>query len=237
MRVIRRIGNQSETLASGDYTLDRDVNVIPIPHKIEETAGYTYEAEFTTDSESDDTITQNNRATAFSYARGKGKVMMIEDGSNPGNYQQFVDALRRNDIDVEVRDTRNLFSSLVELQSYDSVILAGAPRTTGDDTTQIVSFSDDQIDMLVQSAQQFGMGILMLGGPEAFGAGGWTNTKLEKAMPVNFAIKNSKVEAVGALAMVMHACEIPGGEPLAKDDWQSCFGSAGAERLLRCSSI
>ena len=226
LRVIRRIGNQSEVLADGPYTLDRDINVVPIPHKVEETAGYTYEAEFTTDDPANDTISQNNRATAFSYARGKGKVMLIEDGANPGNYQAFVDALRRNDIDVDVRDTRNLFSSLVELQSYDSVILAGAPRTSGDDTTQIVSFTDDQIDMLVQSAQQFGMGILMLGGPEAFGAGGWTNTKLEAAMPVNFAIKNSKVEAVGALAMVMHACEIPEG-----NHWQKMIGKAALEAL------
>ena len=226
LRVIRRIGNQSEVLADGPYTLDRDINVIPIPHKVDETAGYTYEAEFTTDDQADDTISQNNRATAFSYARGKGKVMLIEDGTTPGNYQQFVDALRRNDIDVDIRDTRNLFSSLVELQSYDSVILAGAPRTSGDDATQIVSFTDDQIDMLVQSSQQFGMGILMLGGPEAFGAGGWTNTKLEKAMPVNFAIKNSKVEAVGALAMVMHACEIPEG-----NHWQKMIGKAALEAL------
>lgn len=226
LRVIRRIGNQSEVLADGPYTLDRDINVVPIPHKVEETAGYTYEAEFTTDDPANDTITQNNRATAFSYARGKGKVMMIEDGSATGNYQPFVDALRRNDIDVEVRDTRNLFSSLVELQSYDSVILAGAPRTSGDDSTQIVAFTDDQIDMLVQSSQQFGMGILMLGGPEAFGAGGWTNTKLEQAMPVNFAIKNSKVEAVGALAMVMHACEIPEG-----NHWQKMIGKAALEAL------
>ena len=226
LRVIRRIGNQSEVLADGPYTLDRDINVVPIPHKIDETAGYTYEAEFNTDDPANDTISQNNRATAFSYARGKGKVMLIEDGATPGNYKQFVDALRRNDIDVDVRDTRNLFSSLVELQSYDSVILAGAPRTSGDDTTQIVSFTEDQIDMLVQSAQQFGMGILMLGGPEAFGAGGWTNTKLEKAMPVNFAIKNSKVEAVGALGMVMHACEIPEG-----NHWQKMISKAALEAL------
>ena len=226
LRVIRRIGNQSEVLADGPYTLDRDINVVPIPHKVEETAGYTYEAEFTTDDPANDTISQNNRATAFSYARGKGKVMLIEDGATPGNYKQFVDALRRNDIDVDVRDTRNLFSSLVELQSYDSVILAGAPRTSGDDTTQIVSFTEDQIDMLVQSAQQFGMGILMLGGPEAFGAGGWTNTKLEKAMPVNFAIKNSKVEAVGALGMVMHACEIPEG-----NHWQKMISKAALDAL------
>ncbi len=35
----------------------------------------------------------------------------------------------------------------------------------------------------------------MIGGPEAFGAGGWTNSKLEEAMPVNFSIKNSKVKS------------------------------------------
>jgi uncharacterized membrane protein len=226
LRVLRRIGNQAEVLADGPYTLDRDVNVIPIPHKVEETAGYTYEAEFFVDSASNDTIAQNNRATAFTYARGKGRVMLIEDFANVGDYESLIDALRRNDIEVDVRDTGNLFSSLVELQSYDSVILAGAPRTSGDDTTKIVSFTNDQIDMLVQSAQQFGMGILMLGGPEAFGAGGWTNSKLEEAMPVNFAIKNSKVESVGALAMVMHASEIPEG-----NYWQKMIGKAALDAL------
>lgn len=224
--VKRRVGNQTEVLADGPYTLDRDINVIPIPHKIEQTAGYTYEAEFTPTSDVDDTIVQNNRATAFTYARGKGRVMLIEDSANVGNYEAMIEALRRSDIDVDVRDTGNLFSSLVELQTYDSVILAGAPRTSGDDSTKVVSFTDDQIEMLVQSAQQFGMGILMLGGPEAFGAGGWTNTKLEQAMPVNFSIKNSKVEAVGALAMVMHASEIPEG-----NFWQKKIGQAALEAL------
>ena len=226
LRVVRRVGNQTEVLADGPYTLDRDINVIPIPHKIEETAGYTYEAEFIVDNSDNDSISQNNRATAFTYARGKGRVMLIEDSSNRGNYESFVDALRRSEIDVDVRDTANLFSSLVELQSYDSVILAGAPRTTGDDATKIVSFTDDQIDMLVQSAQQFGMGILMLGGPEAFGAGGWTNSKLEEAMPVNFSIKNTKVESVGALAMVMHASEIPEG-----NYWQKMIGKSALDAL------
>jgi uncharacterized membrane protein len=226
LRVVRRVGNQAEVLADGPYTLDRDINVIPIPHKITETAGYTYEAEFNADNSENDTISQNNRATAFTYARGKGRVMLIEDYANVGDYETLIDALRRNDIDVDVRDTGNLFSSLVELQSYDSVILAGAPRTSGDDTTKIVSFTDDQINMLVQSAQQFGMGLLMLGGPEAFGAGGWSNSKLEEAMPVNFAIKNSKVESVGALAMVMHASEIAEG-----NYWQKMIGKAALDAL------
>ena len=37
----------------------------------------------------------------------------------------------------------------------------------------------------------------MIGGPNSFGAGGWSNTELEKAMPVDFQIKNAKVRAVG----------------------------------------
>jgi uncharacterized membrane protein len=226
LRVVRRIGSQTEVLADGPYTLDRDINVVPIPHKMEESAGYTYEAEFITSDSENDTIAQNNRATAFTYARGKGRVLLIEDASFPGNFDPMIGALRRNEIIVDVRDTANLFTSLVELQSYDAVILAGTPRTSGDETTKVVAFSDEQIDMLVQSAQQFGMGILMIGGPEALGAGGWTNSKLEEAMPVNFAIKNSKVESVGALAMVMHASEIPEG-----NYWQKTIGKAALNAL------
>ncbi|MFN9853349.1 MAG: VWA domain-containing protein, partial [Planctomycetota bacterium] len=226
LRVLRRIGNQLETLVDAPYTLDRDINVIPIPHRIEETAGYTYEAEFTTKDRDADTIGQNNRATAFTYARGRGRVMLIEDANNPGNFDTMVEALRRNDIDVDVRNTGNLFTSLVELQTYDSVVLAGVPRSSGENVTEIVSITEEQMEMLVQSVQQFGMGLLMLGGPEAFGAGGWANTKIEAAMPVNFAIKNTKIEAVGALAMVMHASEMAEG-----NYWQKMVGKAALESL------
>ncbi|MFO0921134.1 MAG: VWA domain-containing protein [Pirellulales bacterium] len=224
--VTRRVGNSSEILVEDNLTLDRDVTVIPITHKIEQSAGYTYEAEFIPTQKSDDAISQNNRATAFSYARGKGKVLLIEDANNLGNYDPLIQALRRSEIEVDVRTSSQLFTSLVELQAYDSVILAGVPRTTGESIDQIESFSEDQIEMLVQSVQQFGMGLLMLGGPEAFGAGGWANTKIEEAMPVDFQIKNSKIEAVGALAMVMHASEIAQG-----NHWQKVIAKAALDVL------
>jgi len=226
IRVLRKIGSQSEVLADSPYVLDREINVVPIPHKIEQTAGYTYEAEFIPDLLTDDTITQNNRATAFTYARGKSRVMLIEDANNLGDYDTLVEALRKNDIVVDVRTSTNLFTSLVELQSYDSIVIAGVPRTGGDSADKVFSITDQQIEMMVQSARQTGLGILMLGGPEAFGAGGWSNTKLEEAMPVNFTIKNTKVEAVGALAMVMHASEMPEG-----NYWQKIISKSALESL------
>jgi uncharacterized membrane protein len=228
--VKRRAGNQEELISNFDMTLDRDVNVIPIPGMVESPNGYTYTAEFIpairSDGISNDAISQNNRATAFTYARGKGRVLLIEDASNRGDFELMVDALRRNDIEVDVQPSNRIFTSLIELQAYDSVILAGVPQTSGEQSTEISSFSDEQIEMLVTNTQQFGSGILMIGGPEAFGAGGWANTKLEEAMPVDFQIKNEKVEAVGALAMVMHASEIAQG-----NFWQVKIGRAALDVL------
>ena len=65
--------------------------------------------------------------------------------------------------------------------------------------------------MLVDNCEHMGCGIVMLGGDRSFGAGGWSNSLLEKAMPLDFQIKNDKISAVGALALMMHACEMPNG--------------------------
>ncbi len=51
--------------------------------------------------------------------------------------------------------------------------------------------------MLVRNTEELGCGLVMLGGPNSFGAGGWANTELEKAMPVDFQIKSTKVVPVG----------------------------------------
>ena len=96
-------------------------------------------------------------------------------------------------LEVAVRSTQadELFTDLAELQPFDTVILADVPRE---------HFSDEQIEMLVRNTQNMGSGLVMLGGPNSFGAGGWTNTPIEEAMPVDFQIKNAKVVPVGALA-------------------------------------
>ena len=74
------------------------------------------------------------------------------------------------------------------------MVLANVPRAAAATTpTEVTNFSDEQIDMLVRNTEQMGCGLVMIGGPNSFGAGGWANTELEKAMPVDFQIKNAKV--------------------------------------------
>ena len=106
-------------------------------------------------------------------------------------------------------------------------MLANVPRE---------QFSDGQIQMLVRNTQQMGAGLVMLGGPNSFGAGGWTNTELEEAMPVDFQIKNAKVVPRGALAMIMHASEMAEG-----NYWQKVIASEAikpwARRTIAASAL
>ncbi|MFO1066655.1 MAG: VWA domain-containing protein [Pirellulales bacterium] len=226
LKVMRMVGPQESILVDQPVTLDRDVNVFPIRDTIDQPGGYTYRAEFVREGVETDALLQNNRADAFTFVRGKGRILLIEDWQTPGEYSEMVKTLREAMLEVDVRGSNNLFTSLAELQTYDCIILAGVPRSSGENADNLAAFTDEQIEMLVRNTEQFGCGIVMLGGPNAFGAGGWTNTALEKAMPVDFQIKNTKVEAVGALAMVMHASEIAQG-----NHWQKRIARAALEVL------
>lgn len=226
LRLIRKVGPREQMLLDQPVVLDKDINVFPIRDTIDQPAGYTYRAEFVPDDPTADSLQQNNRADAFTYVRGKGRVLLIEDWNAPGEYAALIEALRRSDIEVEVQLSDQMFTTLPELQAFDCVILAGVPRSSGNTAEDIANFTDEQIEMLVSNTEYVGSGLIMLGGPNALGAGGWANTALEKAMPVDFQIKNKKIEAVGALAMVLHASELANG-----NYWQKRIGQSALEVL------
>ena len=209
--VWRRQGKVPELISEQDVVLPPGKRVLQFENTIETPDFYEYQAEFVPHNPNvDDVLKQNNRATAFTHVLGAANVLLIEDWEHPGEFDAMIDRLRKQDIQITVQRSNELFTSLAELQRYDCVILANVPRTSGNVDEQS-SFSDDQIAILVRNTQKLGCGLIMLGGPNSFGAGGWANTELEKAMPVDFQIYNAKVVPVGALAMVMHASEMAQG--------------------------
>lgn len=209
--VIRKRGKREEVLIEQDMTLEPGKKVLTFEHTIDQSDFYTYEARFLPEDRLDDSMPQNNLASAFAHVRGEGSVLLIEDWESPGEFDYLVERLRANNIEVELVASNALFTSLAELQRFDCVILGNVPRASGAGAGDVSSFSDQQIEMLVRNSQQMGCGLLMIGGPRAFGAGGWSNTDLEKAMPVDFNIKDAKVVPVGALVMMMHASELAQG--------------------------
>ena len=209
VRIVRKAGEREETLAEQPVELEPGKRVFTIREEIDQPDFYTYEARFVADDPTSDALSQNNQATAFTHVRGKGQVLVIEDWENPGQFDYLIERLRDEGLEIVVQPSNRLFTSLPELQRYDAVILADVPRTSGEDAANVSSFSDEQIRMLVRNTEELGCGLIMMGGQNSFGAGGWTNSELEKAMPVDFQIKSAKVVPVGALVLNMHAGEIP----------------------------
>jgi uncharacterized membrane protein len=227
---LTRGNGKSETLIAEQTGIEikPGKNIVGFDSKLKSSGMFTTRAEFIPDDADVDLVEQNNVASAFTRVRGKGKVLLIEDAYAASEFEHLIDRLTANAIEVDVMKSSDLYSSAAELLVYDAVILGNLPRASGDENadSSIAGFSDAQIKMLVDNCEQMGCGIVMLGGDRAFGAGGWSNSLLEKAMPVDFQIKNKKVSAVGALAMVMHASEMPNG-----NFWQVKIGEAALDVL------
>ena len=219
LMISREVRGQREDLHSQEITLEPGKSVFRFEQEIKTPDFYSYEARFVPDDAAQNDVLENNVASAHTHVRGQGQILMIENAEATGQDENafLIERLREGDMEVTRQPSNQLFTSLAELQPFDAVILADTPREY---------FSDSQIQMLVSNTQQMGAGMIMLGGENSFGAGGWTNTELEKAMPVDFQIKNSKVQAVGALALMMHASEMPEG-----NYWQKVVAKKSIEAL------
>ncbi len=216
LRIQRRRGGVSQTVSEQDVELVPGKTVLSFRDELDAPDFYEYEAAFIPKDPASDPVRQNNSATAFTHIRGNARILVLEDSENRGaggvgESAYLLERLNAMNMEVTVQFTDELFVSLAELQPYDCVIMANVSRSSLTGENDLANFSDAQIEMLVQNTRQMGCGLIMLGGKNSFGAGGWANTPLEAAMPVDFQIKNSKVQAIGALAMVMHASEMANG--------------------------
>ncbi|HLL90995.1 MAG TPA: VWA domain-containing protein [Tepidisphaeraceae bacterium] len=153
-----------------------------------------------------DTLDENNAAEAFTFVRGKGQVLYVNNV--PGDAGMLLSAaLAREGIEVDPRNviTPDAFpTDLVKLQDYDAVVMANVPRGQG-------GLDEEQQRNLASYVHDMGGGLVMIGGPEAFGAGGWQGSKLEEVLPVDMDIPAQRQVGKGALVLVMHSCEFPNG--------------------------
>jgi uncharacterized membrane protein len=184
-----------------DLTGDMKPDPFTIPIELQQGGVHRFEAVATPLNEWADAIPENNRATAFTFVEDIGRVLILTQPGNTDN-QVLAQALAREKIDVELRSVQELPIDLLKLQEYSSVILANVSADM---------FTREQHEALASYVRDFGGGMIMTGGDDAYGAGGWIGTPIEEVSPVSFEIKHRKKIPQGALAIVMHSCELPRG--------------------------
>ena len=91
---------------------------------------------------------------------------------------------------------------MTDYTGYSSVIL---------DNVSYFSIRKEVAQLLEGLVHSNGVGLLMVGGSDSFGAGGWKGTPVEEALPVTMDIRQRKIIPNGALAIILHTCEFPQG--------------------------
>ncbi|HEX3657824.1 MAG TPA: VWA domain-containing protein [Pirellulales bacterium] len=214
LQVFRRTGDGEQLLSEEAIVVRPGKHVFSLRDKLKAADFYTYNVRFTADNPAHDAVPQNDRGSAFTQVRGKGWVLLIEDSEHRGQFDDLARRLREAGNEITVAGSAACFTNLADLQRYDTVILANVPRTSSQTAEDLPVFSDEQIELLVRNTQQMGSGLVMLGGPRSFGAGGWADTRLEAAMPVDFQIKSAKVVPIGALMLVIDSSGSMSGEKI-----------------------
>ena len=129
------------------------------------------------------------------------RVLVIE-GDRQSKF--LVASLRERQLQVTVQSSDRLFPRIGQLRQYGAVILANVPR----DGLR-AHFTDEQIHLLVRYVHEFGRGLILVGGPDSFAAGGWTNSELEQASPIEFDPDVSGLNISGALIFVVDDSQTP----------------------------
>lgn len=182
-------------------TLDPGSNTFFMKVTAGESGTETFEAVFEPDDAELDAVALNNRASSFTFVSGETKALLISN--NVEHDRPLVDAIRSEGVKIDMVDAGNLGAfNLVEMMNYGAILLANVPAA---------AFTEQQQQQLATYVRDMGSGLIMLGGDESYGAGGWIGSPVEDVLPVEFEIKHKRVIPRGALVLIMHSCEIPRG--------------------------
>ncbi|HEX6212136.1 MAG TPA: VWA domain-containing protein [Methylomirabilota bacterium] len=176
-----------EFLGSQIVRLSAGKNVFSYRQSLDSSGIHVYQAAIEVDG---DTIEDNNRAVGTVVVRGRPQVLLAE--KDRSHAQSLAAALRSQNIDVTIVEPAGIPKDIAGLQKYDGVVLSNVSS---------LKLTRPQMMHIRDYVRDHGGGLMMLGGEESFGLGGYYRTPIEEALPVTMDVKQ-KVE-IPSLAVVL----------------------------------
>ncbi len=153
-----------------------------------------------------DTISQNNEAAAFVNVQGPPHVLVIE--GRPGAGQNITNALQATHIVFTVGPPVDVPSTLEGLATYDAVVLVDVPA---------VDLGVTRMQVLQSYVRDLGRGLVVSGGENSYGVGGYANTPLEETLPVRMEIPQHKDTPTIAVVLIIESLEIDTAVNISKE--------------------
>jgi len=189
------LGEMEVSLAAGR------THVFPFRQEASDPGLYRYKAVIEVD-ERGDARPQNNQVVTTVQVQGRPRVLVV--ARDKAAMKHLVAVLRAEDLGVELVGPERLPPDLAGLRPYQAVFLADVAAYV---TTQ------QQQRALQGFVRDLGRGLVMIGGDESFGVGGWFRSPVEEALPVRMDLEDKT--RFPSLAMVLaldKSCSMGGGQ-------------------------
>ncbi len=179
----------SQFLGSQVVRLSAGKNVFVYRQALDKSGVHVYQAGIEVEG---DTLEDNNRAVGTVVVRGRPAVLLAEkDG---GQALSLASALRSQSIDVTVVGAEQIPRDLAGLQRYDGLILSDVSS---------LKLTKPQMANIRDYVRDYGGGLIMIGGDESFGLGGYYRTPIEEALPVTMEVKQKlEVPSLGVVLSI-----------------------------------
>lgn len=162
-----------------EWTLQRGIRsiVMTVP-PVSEEGNHRYELQLDVDDE----ILENNQGYTVVKVQGnQPRLLYVEADQTQATHLKTV--LEENGFDVEVRTPAEMPMDLSELRRSDALILSNVSAEV---------FSSEQLQNIENYIRDLGHGLVVIGGEHAYGPGGYTDTVLERILPVQMTPREQK---------------------------------------------
>ena len=160
------------------WNLETGRNVLSLPmQQIPEAGNYRYELKLNVTDE----IPENNQGYGVVKIQDKPHALYVEGDPAQTTYLRTV--LEENGFEVETTGPEEMPTELVDLQRSDILILSNVSADV---------LSPEQLQNIENYVQDLGHGFVVIGGEHAYGPGGYTDTALERVLPVKMTPREQK---------------------------------------------
>ncbi|HYP21913.1 MAG TPA: VWA domain-containing protein, partial [Chloroflexia bacterium] len=154
-----------------EVLLRRGQNQIPLEQRAEVSGFHRIDVEVDTPR---DTASENNTASVTLVVKGEPRVLVLED--RPGEGQSLADALKGQQMTVDVRAPATIPAQVGELADYDAIIMNNVAAT---------SMTLDQQKTIQEYVRRNGRGLVVVGGETSYSRGGYLDSVFEEMLPVS----------------------------------------------------
>ncbi|MEZ4321198.1 MAG: VWA domain-containing protein [Myxococcota bacterium] len=175
--------------------------VLTFPQSADTAGLYRYRATFEAADASMDGLSQNNQVMSTVQVTGRPRVLVAE--GDPAEARHLVRVLEKEGLEVDVVSPEDVPAGLAEMRPYAAIFLSDTPA---------YMLSSRQQKALQSYVRDLGRGLVMIGGDESFGVGGYYDSPVEAALPVGMDIEDkTRFPKLAMVHAIDKSCSMGGG--------------------------